>query len=165
MWSFLDVGVFRSRSCEFHGQCRRVPRGAFLSQGCARYLLPWSHRVIWVVPDGSAELGEMPPSFLAFGSNRVSPQKDGILSSHRFSLNISLICPPPQKPPADPLLLPLRVSHSCDPQTFPLTLKELEIGWVLLPLGNKIVSYCAAQGERNLFLPSVCCNKAFSSSL
>lgn len=42
---------------------------------------------------------------MAFGSTRVSPLRDGVLSSHRFCLNISLICPPPQKPPADPLLL------------------------------------------------------------
>lgn len=137
--------------CPVPGICCPGPTEGFGLHLMAQQSLGKSLNVCWIC--------------MAFGSTRVSPLRDGVLSSHRFCLNISLICPPPQNPPADPLLLPLCVSHSCGPQSFPLTLKELEIGWVLLPLGNKIVSYCAAQGERNLFLPSVCCNKVFPSSL
>ena len=62
MWSFLDVGGIGSRSCQSHGRCRQLPKGASLPH--ARDLLRWSHKVIWVVPGGSADLGEMPQAFL-----------------------------------------------------------------------------------------------------
>lgn len=111
MWRFLDVGVFRSRSCESHGQCRWFPRGASLSY--VRDLLPWSHRVTWVVPDGSAELGEMPQCFLDFNGIWVKLN----LSSEGWSLEFSRVLfehffnlPPtpktPSRSPAPPTLSP-----------------------------------------------------------
>lgn len=101
MWSFLDIGVFRSRPCESHGQCRWLPRGASLSH--ARDLLPWSHRGIWAAPDGSAELGEMPQCLLdlhgiwvksSFSSEGWSLELSQVLVEHFFNL------PPTPKPPS-----------------------------------------------------------------
>lgn len=150
MWSFLDVGGFRRRSCQSHEWCRRLPKGAPLSP--ARDLLPWSHGVIWVVPDGSAELGEMPQRFLDLDgiwvkSSFSSGDGRGGVELSRVLHELFLIWPPLQKPSADPLLLPLCVSHSCDPQSFSRKLKELEIGWVLLPLCPLL---CSSGGKKLL---------------
>lgn len=147
-----DAGGFpREHPCPTPGTCCPGPTEWFGLYLVAQQTLGKCLNLFWI--------------WVAFESNQVSPLRDGVLGSHGFFLNVSLICPSPQKAPADPLLLPLCVCHRYDPQSFFLELKELEIGWVLLPLGNKIFLYCAAQGERNFFLPSVCCNKVFCSSL
>lgn len=107
MWSFLGVGGFRSRSCESHGWCRRLPKGASLPH--ARDLLPWSHRVIWVVPGGSADLGEMSQPFLDLSGiwvkSSFSSEGWGLGLSWVFLecfFNLSLTPKTPSRSPAPP---------------------------------------------------------------